>query len=547
MKPNPSQRGGEFVRHGVLSVEGCRSLWIGLAVLTLASGLVMRAGAQCDLQIVSAGPCLPDGSAGTPAEGENYGLRVVVNVVGTPTNSFRIKWTLANVTYYFDNINLGPGNGYWWYFEWTMNLDDPIPWSVTLDPDGTSGDTNLANNVAGGTFTPGPPTNVVQLYEARLVGGSETALLDYTNGGGSNLAWEIFGQPTSHGAQKVMHVTAPSNATCIVTAPYGVPVLQIARTNPPTAVYQDTETFTAQLSGMCVNPTILRGATWADLAGMSSNWTQWLVPDQICESTNPAITNFVAESLPANFQSTLTPYDTARLLHLAVMRALTYQEPPYHADAVGVLQDGVADCGGFSALLTACLRCVGIPARRISGFWLGDTWPSSSQDFNTQWHVRAEFHLPVSGVDWLVADATVGNGLDPTGTYAYDFGYVPDANDYFAVDVGDAHELPYYNFPMLQVPNLWFYSEGIFYFNYACQYYLQPLGQLSVSNFAAGSFRFNLTNAPGDGSIIIETSTNLVSWSPGVTNAASANTNSFSYTFPAVITGRQFFRANQIP
>ena len=111
------------------------------------------------------------------------------------------------------------------------------------------------------------------------------------------------------------------------------------------------------------------------------------------------------------------------------MKTLTYGSGLY-SDAVGVLQNGVTDCVGFASLLTACLRNVGVPARVISGFLQGDS----------VWHERVEFHLP--GCEWLLADPTFGNGYDPTGTYAYYFGYDPDANSFLAVDVGELHVLP---------------------------------------------------------------------------------------------------------
>ena len=70
---------------------------------------------------------------------------------------------------------------------------------------------------------------------------------------------------------------------------------------------------------------------------------------------------------------------------------------------------------------------------------------------------------------------------------------------------------------------------------------MQPLGFLSVPNHVTGSFQFNLTNAPTLGSIVIESSTNLMSWSPVVTNTASASTNSYSYSFPAASSPHRFY------
>jgi hypothetical protein len=487
----------------------------------------------CDLQITSAGPCLADSTPGIPRVGDAYGLKITVNVEGTPRQAFRIKWTIANVTYYFNDINVGAGNGYWWYFVWWVNLDDPIPWSVTLDPDGVSGDTNLVNNTVSGTFTPVPPAKAVELYSPRMMHGSETSNLGFQPGSGTipNL-YVIFGVPTSHGAQSVITVSGPTNSQYVVTPPSGVPVFAIVRTNAPASTFRDMSTFVAELSNIRVNPSLLRTVTWLDMNSLTTNWTQWLGPDPTCESTDPLIIVFVRQSLPANYKSVLTPYDTARTLHRAVMKSLRYQFPPAHGDAVSVLQDGVADCGGFSALLTACLRNVGIPARVIGGFWQGDSI----------WHARVEFHLP--GVEWLVADPTGGNGSDPTGTYAYEFGYVPNANEFLAMDVGTSHLLLNMNFGLIQVPN-WWWNGGATFNSCRAVSYLQPNGVLCLSNTAKNSIRFCVNDAPTEGSIVLQTSTNLSTWLPVGTNSANGSVVSFS--FPTTNGVRRFYRVAVIP
>jgi len=487
----------------------------------------------CQLQITSAGPCLGSGASGIPAVGDIYGLKVVFNVRGVPTNSFRIKWTMANVTYYYNNISVRSGSGYWWGFNWWVNLDDPIPWSITLDPDGVSGNTNLISNTTNGWFTPIPPTNAVELYSPRMMHGYEYYTLNFQPGSGNlNNLWVLFGVPTTHGAQMAVSMTSPTNGNTIITQPNSVPVFVISRTNVPARVFQDTNYFTVQLNNIRVNPAILRTNTWAGLASMTTNWTEWLAPDQMDQSTNSVIAAFVRQSLPTNYQSVLTPYDTARTLHRAVMRALTYQSPPLHVDALGVYQDRAADCGGFAHLLTACLRNVGIPARMISGFWQGDT----------QWHCRTEFHLP--NVQWLLADPTEGQGADPTGTYAYYFGDVPDANQYLAVDTGDAHILPYNNFTFLQVPN-WWWNGGGTYNSYAATTYLQPNGVLNLTNGAKGSTSFYFSDSPANGSVVIQTSTNLITWSPVVTNATTGSV--LNYSFPNTNGSRRFYRAQVSP
>ena len=306
----------------------------------------------------------------------------------------------------------------------------------------------------------------------------------------------------------------------------------IGRTNVPAAQFQGTNHFTVELSNIRVNPALLRTNTWADMSALTANWTQWLTPDAMDQWTDAVIRTFVSQSLPANYRSVLTPYDTARTLHRAVMKALTYQSPPFHVDAVGVLTDGVADCGGFAHLLTACLRSVGVPARMISGFWEGDS----------DWHCRTEFHLP--GVEWLLADPTDGNGADPTGTYAYYFGDVPNANEYLAVDTGDAHMLPFNNFTFLQLPN-WWWTGGADYLSYTGAAYLQPNGVLSLANLTKQSLQVSLSDVPTEGSVVLQTSTNLLLWTTIATNSAWGT--NIHYTLPPGNGPRRFYRANVTP
>jgi transglutaminase-like putative cysteine protease len=422
---------------------------ISLSVLTRLS-LSLLVGvfgqsiwAQCDLGITSGGPCLVSGANGTPSVGDVYSLHVIFTVVGTPMNAFRIKFTLANATGYSAYISGQNGWTYAWQWSQTLPLDDAIPWSITLDPDGVSGDTDLANNVISGIFTPTPPSTVVELYSPRIMQGSVTSIASFqANSGTIPNFYVLFGEPSSHGAQSIIAAPGPANAQSLVTAPYGIPVFQISRRNVPAATFHDTNSFIVQLSRMRVNPTLLRAVTWNDMNTLTTNWTEWLRPTPTVESTNVLLSNFVQQALPPYYQSVLTPYDTARTLHRAVMKKLTYGSG--RSDAVGALQDGVTDCVGFASLLTACLRNVGVPARVISGFCQGDS----------VWHERVEFHLP--GSEWLLADPTFGNDWDSTGTYAYYFGYISDADSFMGMDVGELHVLPYTTCDAIQQAYYWY-------------------------------------------------------------------------------------------
>jgi len=528
-----------------LSVKTYRQVLNCLWVVAMLLNIEQFANAQCDIQIVSAGPCLLDSTYGIPHVGDDaYAVKAVVNVIGAPTHPFRFRMTLANNTNYSGYISLTNWYGAWWWYVVPMALDDPIPWSITFDPDGVSGDTNLVNNSASGTFTPIPPSTAVELYSPRLMQGGQICTLNFQPGSGTIPNFMVvFGYPTSHGAQTVISVNQPTNAQYITTSPNGVPILAIVRNNVSAATFQDTNSFTVQLNRIRVNPTLLRTATWADLNALTTNWTQWLASDQVCESTSSQITNFIQLSLPANYRTTMTPYDTARTLHQAVMKKLTYLATPLFSDAVGVLQDGHAECGGFAALLTACLRNVGIPARPISG---------NREGVGYLGHIRVEFHLP--GVEWLVADPTDGNGADPTGTYAYYFGYVPNADSYFATDIGDNHvtpsnfSAPFNNFYFPQIgtgPNWWWNSGSVIFNSYTDLNYLQGVPALWPSNGTNRFFNLYMSDVTNQGSVVIETSTNLSAWSPVATNPAIGNP--LSYSFSTTNKPRGFFRAKMIP
>lgn len=506
--------------------------------VSVTAGTGIPAG-SCALQITSAGPCLTNFTPGIPSVGDFYTLMTTFNLVNAPYEPFRIRFSMGSVVWYSDYLDgIGTGYGYYYYFDWWQNLDGPVPWSITLDPDGVSGSTNRANMTMSGSFTPIPPSVPVQLYDPVTMAGVEQSVASYQPGSGTiaNL-WVVFGSPSSHGAQNVFTVRGPTNAATIVTAPYGIPVFVVGWTNTAPGTFQQSESFVAQLNSMRVNPTLLRTNTWAAMNALSTNWTQWLAPDSICESTNAQVAAFVQQSLPTNYQTTLTPYDTARALQLAVTRALIYQSPPPYSDAVNSLQAGFADCGGYAALLTASLRYVGIPARRIGGFWQGDSWQN-----DPQWHIRTEFYLPNTG--WLVADACEGNLSEPIGVYSWDFCFAPDANDFVAMDVGDAHDLPYWNFNNLQVPNFIWYGNAT-YDSYNSLGYLQPLGSLALPDIADGALNLSITNTPDEGTVILQSSMNLLSWLPVATNAASGD--ALSYSFPATNRPGDFFRVVQDP
>ena len=115
---------------------------------------------------------------------------------------------------------------------------------------------------------------------------------------------------------------------------------------------------------------------------------------------------------------------------------------------------------------------------------------------------------------------------------------------YLAVDTGDAHILPYNNFTFLQVPN-WWWTGGGTYNSYAATTYFQPNGVLSPTNSTHGNYQFFLSDPPTEGSIVIQTSTNLLNWASVMTNAATGSV--IDYSFPNTNGLRRFYRAQVNP
>ncbi len=426
----------------VVAMSRRASVWLVLVVLAF---IPTRLLAQCDVAITKAGPCDSSGQLVNPPQvGAPYHLTVVAKVTGTPARPFRIKWTVGNQTVYTEDVSVSAGVGYTWVARFSMALDCELPWSVTLDPDNVSGDADTTNNTLTGSFTPRAPLTTVAYWGSTRVRGTISSTVAFLDGSGTigNL-WVLFGVPTMHAGQSIVAAPGPAGSQKVTTAPYSTPIFEVNRSQVAAGAFTDTHSFTAGLQNAMVNPTKLRDITWFDLEELEAPWPLWVAADPTCEAADAAISAFVAASLPANYRHNTTPYDAARLLHLAVVKALAFTATPLHADAVQVLRDGQADSGGFAALMVACLRNVGIPARRVGGMMIGDS----------AWYYRVEWCL--NGADWMHADPTASRAADPTGTYPYYFGYMPDADRFLAMDACDLHHRDYAGFALLQQAAWW--------------------------------------------------------------------------------------------
>jgi len=387
----------------------------------------------CNISIAGGGPCRVS-SNNTPLTnelphvGEIYPLYIQLNVTGTAQPFDLVLEMGAQTTTYSITNSLKTGAGYWWWFPFNSNLDGSIPWKITVDPNNSSGNTNISNTISG-TFSPIPPSTAVYTYNTNFVKASETNILNFQAGSGTinNLAI-MMGSPPDLPTQIMLSTNLPPNAQVITTASQGIKVCQISYTNVLAQTFTNTESFTAKLSSLAVNSSLLKQITWSQLQnGIDASLLPFTQPSALVQSTDPQISAFVTSHLTSNYQATLSPYEAARELHKAVAGYMSYNGITFFGlSALDGLKSKQGGCGNYATLLTACLRNIGIPAKLISGFRLGEN----------AFHVRVEFYLPSAG--WIIADACDCNSVDPTGSYAYYFGNVDNANQFFAIDSGDS-------------------------------------------------------------------------------------------------------------
>jgi transglutaminase-like putative cysteine protease len=349
--------------------------------------------------------------------------------------------------------NIAPGSGsYWGYVGWPLPLDGRIPFSVTLDPGHVTGNTNVAHSTYHGAFTPVPPKTAVQYFNPVTRTGSETFTVDWNPGGEVTSGFTLMGCPATGTYQTVVSDTGPTGATQVTTNPGGDPVWESSYSDyfPTTgSAWVNTNDFSVTLSASRVNPNTLKRVTWADLANIPTAEQCYLVPDTLVQSTDPAITGFVASVLPSDYKTSMTPYAAARALFLAIVKRTTYELTDPDISSVATLNTKMGDCGGFSDLLSACIQSIGIPARTDCGFWEG----------TDQWHCFTEFYLPKCGR--IQADATEDELYwDPTGTYSCMFGAMPFLNEICIVSRGSNHYTSQFTISVVQVGWVYYYGTA---------------------------------------------------------------------------------------
>lgn len=436
---------------------------IGAAIVIAVLADVASAGPVAALSISWAGTTrhVPAGGGATqvvpdtPHVGELYELGVTILQSGAIQAPYTVRVVMGGVKKDQQVAIGGPGLRKL-YFQMKLPLDDVVPWTVELDPDHVSGETespvsNLFNNHAAGSFKPIPPSVAIDSYSPKLWRFEQRQTLIGLAGVFDD-ATVLMSPPASVGSQRVYRSSAWS--TTLAPAPVTTPIPAMignARGDmvhawhlsaPHSGIAIVEQRHDVELSKVRVNPDLLRQVSWQDLdvAAADPALAPWLQPESVIQSDDWRIAYFVGQSLGFGYRSTMTPYDAARALHRAVIARLEYETPSQAHTAVDTYLKQKGDCGSFSMLIVAAMRNMGIPARVSAGWWKG-TGNS---------HAWSEMYFP--GAGWVQSDGSAGDAWSPAGSDAYYFGYVPDLDSRVSNVRGNDFSAFGVDAPWLQTP-----------------------------------------------------------------------------------------------
>ena len=413
-------------------------------VALTSSWLLLSGGALAQsLIFTSVRPIGPDGKS-PPALGDaSYGIRVGFRSASA-RGPFRVKFEIADKVGY---LSVPGGSGSWdyrWLF--TMPLDGEIPYAVKLDPDRAPEGSAHAANVVRGTFTPIPPKTPVEYFDPRDLVATETLIARFAPIGDLTDFTTVFGTPTTATSQIVTSLAPPEGAQPVRTLPFGEPAFLTKRSQVSETTTQ-TLSFGLRASNVRMNAELIRDG-WPSLATLPAEIRLYTEPEAEIQSADARIVAYVRANLPADYRASSRPIEAARRLFRAVIRDTVYQYPA-PPSALKTLASGKGDCGGFSRLYVACLRAAGIPARTVCGWRKGDD----------QRHCWSEMYLPSAG--WIPQDATQGNACCPDGSYAYDFGTMPDLNARASVSRASTNGIGTARVDGdLQMPRVWHWYVG---------------------------------------------------------------------------------------
>jgi hypothetical protein len=382
----------------------------------------------------------------TPAVGDDYRLTVEFDQTGAAQQPYNIHFVMAGQV--MDKVVNSLSAGHKKVTtSFSLPLDDKIPYTITVNSGG-------GGPTKSGNFTPAPPDSIVDRYNPVTIKGWQTTT--YNVAGGSYSIEYMSGRPDSDGWQKILtgsssYKTGPNSHSVskhTIEGPFVFPVYYLKKTGLSASQLNFRQDFKLEIRAQRVNPDKMRQVKWTDISALKgiNVFKHFMEPETVIESNDAKITKFVKDTLGSSYKTKYSPYDAARKMFMAVLKRCTYYYPKEGetdlrpSTAVGMLDKGFGDCGGFSILLVACYRNMGIPARDACGAWVGDD----------AGHCWCEMWFPSAG--WIVSDGSAGNAWSEDGSYAYYFGYVRDLNARFSTMRGNTFKVNNASASWLQGP-----------------------------------------------------------------------------------------------
>lgn len=497
------------------------------ATLFAALAFSPAAFCQAQVQVTSLYPVDYHGAAGIPEVGDPwYGVAGNFTISGSGSAPYKIKVGCGAVVWEWDNVQLGPGQ-YWWWGAFNSSLEGPIPASFSIASSTSSSSMNASLPV---TY----PAHAIEFIDAKAMAASQTTTQQFQlNSGTIGKIEYMMGEPQLTSSQgPTISYFPPQGAIQLISQPLGIASqtvtwlnLNTAKNDSPTAI----SSFTTTLHDSRVNPSIMRSVPWSAItAPQPANVAIWQQSELFVPTNAPEITDIVTKALPANYQSTMTPWDAARAVFAQVVKHMTYNDT-FSWNPLAAYDRGSGACGDFSYQFIVALRRIGFAAHVCAGWRTGAS----------VWHVWSEFYMP--GVGWVPADATDSNGIDPTGTYLYHFGTVPDLNTRTSVSLGGNSTWPGlgWNIAVLQVP-AWYWSGGATYLSGETTSLLQTPTALSLlpstSHAPSGGRMFahvELQNPAGPNGVTVTLSSN--SSAAQVPSTISIGAGGSSAVFPITV------------
>jgi len=431
----------------------CRCvLPIRVATAFVAWAVVASVFGQAQVTVTSVYSIDYHGAPGVPEVGDPYfGVAGNFTITGASNQSYTITIKCGAQTSISQNVQFNPGS-YWWWCPFDSSMEGPVPASFSISTVGSSSTMDVSLPVSY-------PAHAIEFIDGKQMNASASKWAQFqVNSGAIGKIEYIFGEPQLTSSQgPTIWYMPPSGATQIITEPLGIPIERVDWLNLNTAVNSQPtaqQSFSTTLHDSRVNPSIMRTIPWSAINSVQPSDIQvWQQSESWVPTNAPEITNLISSALPANYQSTMTPWDAAKAVFAQVVKHFTYNSS-YAWDPLVAYDRGSGACGDFSYILVAGLRNIGFASHVVAGWRTGLGVV----------HVWAEFYMP--GVGWVPADATDSNGMDPTGACLYHFGTVPDLNTRVCVAKGGNSIWPTSggDIGCLQVP-WWWWNGGATYVN----------------------------------------------------------------------------------